>query len=458
MTTHRSSPGRRVLHLLGLLGARRDQMFYVPSLRVARPLLAANGVLTVVLVAELGFKLNPWLSWSLALALFLLALRFLPRAERLLALGLLVLPFLVAALAPNSAWLVLLLPLLAVLAFASLVTQHRALAFDAQLSHLREVLGAGWKAYLPRDEQAQDVARVLVSPQGQTFFLGVTFGRAAQQYGTPHVNWQGVNQETVRALAARDWGVASQGQKVLWVVRPPNAQGEYPPTAEHGVSTVIATSADLAAQLNTWAGMQQNLADASPGEFGMQVEVQATDDLLAVLPPGWQLRQSILLASGGDADIVLTSPSHEVYVVDIKSRTDRMDLETPRGERAKSWQEIHDQVERAAWQLNGVAVVWQPRAREVSFTQVGDVWCLRGGARELIEALETIDGVKHGFTPHEVLGVRPDASSHEIQEAYRALVKKYHPDRVGHLGEEFRVMAEERMQEINAAYRQLMGR
>lgn len=51
-----------------------------------------------------------------------------------------------------------------------------------------------------------------------------------------------------------------------------------------------------------------------------------------------------------------------------------------------------------------------------------------------------------------ILGVRMGASQDEIRKAYLELVKKYHPDKVSHLAEEFRVIAENRMKEINAAY------
>ncbi|MEF2279439.1 J domain-containing protein [Deinococcus sp. YIM 134068] len=456
-------------HLLGRLGARRDRMFYAPGLRLARPLLAASAALTVALVAELIFKLDTWLALGLALAFFLPALRLLPEAERLLALGWAVLPFVITSLVSESGWVLLLSPLVAVLALTSLISQRRALPFDAQLGRLREALGVGWQAYLPRDSQAQHDARVLVSPQGQTFFVGVTFGRATQQYGSPHIHWQGVTQEIVRDLASRDWGVASDGQKVLWVVRPRKAQGEYPPTAEHGVTTVIASATDLAAQLKDWAQMRQNLSGSasspspvplSPSEFGRQVEAQAADELEALLPPGWKLQRNRLLAVGGDADLLLTSPAGTRFAVDIKARLDYMDLDTPQGERAKSWQEIHDQVVRAARQLSAVPVVWQARARDQRYQQVGEVWCVRGTPDGLHEALEIIAGREasgRGRDPYEVLGVRPSASPDEIQAAYRALVKQYHPDRVGHLGEEFRQLAEQRMKEINAAYRELMG-
>lgn len=56
---------------------------------------------------------------------------------------------------------------------------------------------------------------------------------------------------------------------------------------------------------------------------------------------------------------------------------------------------------------------------------------------------------------HEVLGVAPGASSDEIRRAYREKAVQYHPDRVSGLAPELQEMAERRMKEINAAYREL---
>jgi hypothetical protein len=53
---------------------------------------------------------------------------------------------------------------------------------------------------------------------------------------------------------------------------------------------------------------------------------------------------------------------------------------------------------------------------------------------------------------YAVLGITIDATSEDINQAYRELVKKYHPDRVTHLGEEFRLLAEQKMKAINEAY------
>ncbi len=53
---------------------------------------------------------------------------------------------------------------------------------------------------------------------------------------------------------------------------------------------------------------------------------------------------------------------------------------------------------------------------------------------------------------YAVLGLKPGADKDTIKKAYRKLSMKYHPDKVTHLGQEFRSVAEEKMKEINAAY------
>jgi molecular chaperone DnaJ len=52
--------------------------------------------------------------------------------------------------------------------------------------------------------------------------------------------------------------------------------------------------------------------------------------------------------------------------------------------------------------------------------------------------------------PWKTLGVREGASDDEIKQAYRALAKKYHPDR--YANSPMKAQAEKKMQEINEAY------
>jgi uncharacterized membrane protein YkvA (DUF1232 family) len=57
--------------------------------------------------------------------------------------------------------------------------------------------------------------------------------------------------------------------------------------------------------------------------------------------------------------------------------------------------------------------------------------------------------------PYDVLGVPRGASQDEIRRAYRKLVVKYHPDKVDHLGDEFKVLAEKKFKQIQEAYQEL---
>ena len=73
---------------------------------------------------------------------------------------------------------------------------------------------------------------------------------------------------------------------------------------------------------------------------------------------------------------------------------------------------------------------------------------------------------KHSFSgrqdyspkdPYDILGVSKGASMEEVKRAYRELAAKYHPDKVSHLGDEFRTLAEQRFKEINKAYQTILG-
>ncbi len=59
---------------------------------------------------------------------------------------------------------------------------------------------------------------------------------------------------------------------------------------------------------------------------------------------------------------------------------------------------------------------------------------------------------------YSVLGLKKGASKDEIRKAYKDACKKHHPDKVFHLGEEFKQVAEEKMSSINASYEYLIKR
>ncbi len=60
--------------------------------------------------------------------------------------------------------------------------------------------------------------------------------------------------------------------------------------------------------------------------------------------------------------------------------------------------------------------------------------------------------IKDTDAAYKILGIDPSSSDEEIKKAYRELAKKYHPDKVSHLGDEVRKAAEEKFTRLNAAY------
>lgn len=56
---------------------------------------------------------------------------------------------------------------------------------------------------------------------------------------------------------------------------------------------------------------------------------------------------------------------------------------------------------------------------------------------------------------YATLGVKPDATNSEVKDAYRALVKKYHPDRYATKSTEEQQQAEQKFKEVQTAYEQI---
>ena len=64
-------------------------------------------------------------------------------------------------------------------------------------------------------------------------------------------------------------------------------------------------------------------------------------------------------------------------------------------------------------------------------------------------------GATPRWDPYSVLGVKRGASRDEIVQAYRAQLKRYHPDRVAGLGDELQQLAHRKTVELQRAYAEL---
>jgi len=70
------------------------------------------------------------------------------------------------------------------------------------------------------------------------------------------------------------------------------------------------------------------------------------------------------------------------------------------------------------------------------------------------------DSIKNMFLPsddahYKILEIEPTASNEEVKKAYRRMARKYHPDMVSHLGEDFRKVANEKFKKVNEAYEKI---
>jgi DnaJ like chaperone protein len=70
------------------------------------------------------------------------------------------------------------------------------------------------------------------------------------------------------------------------------------------------------------------------------------------------------------------------------------------------------------------------------------------------------DSIRNMFIPatdaaYRILEVERTATDTELKTAYRKMALKYHPDKVGHLGEDFRKTAEEKFKAVNEAWEKI---
>jgi DnaJ like chaperone protein len=88
-----------------------------------------------------------------------------------------------------------------------------------------------------------------------------------------------------------------------------------------------------------------------------------------------------------------------------------------------------------------------------------------------IEVINTVAGyigisssdllsIKNIFIPetdsaYKILEIDRTASNEEVKKAYRRMAMKYHPDKVNHLGEEFKKTADDKFKKVNKAYEKI---
>jgi DnaJ like chaperone protein len=70
------------------------------------------------------------------------------------------------------------------------------------------------------------------------------------------------------------------------------------------------------------------------------------------------------------------------------------------------------------------------------------------------------ESIRNMFIPatdaaYRILEVERAATEEELKKAYRRMALKYHPDKVSHLGEEFRKTAEEKFKAVNEAWEKI---
>ncbi len=68
--------------------------------------------------------------------------------------------------------------------------------------------------------------------------------------------------------------------------------------------------------------------------------------------------------------------------------------------------------------------------------------------------------IRNMFVPdtdsyYRILEIDPSATDEEVKKAYRKMAMKFHPDRVGHLGEEIKKDAGEKFRKVNEAYEKI---
>ena len=95
----------------------------------------------------------------------------------------------------------------------------------------------------------------------------------------------------------------------------------------------------------------------------------------------------------------------------------------------------------------------------------GDVHSDEVGVIKEISGLLGISGIEYESiqgmfkedleSAYNVLGVSSSSSDQEIKKAYRKMANKYHPDKIAHLGDDFKDIAQEKFKSVSEAYQKI---
>jgi DnaJ like chaperone protein len=56
---------------------------------------------------------------------------------------------------------------------------------------------------------------------------------------------------------------------------------------------------------------------------------------------------------------------------------------------------------------------------------------------------------------YKILEIEPTSTDEDVKKAYRLMAMKYHPDKVSHLGEDFKKVANEKFKKVQSAYERI---
>lgn len=94
---------------------------------------------------------------------------------------------------------------------------------------------------------------------------------------------------------------------------------------------------------------------------------------------------------------------------------------------------------------------------QVTQDEVNQIYTIAGYLGISSRDYESIKAMFYDSTDnaYKILEIDKTATNDEIKKAYRTMAKKYHPDKVIHLGKEHQKGAEEKFRKVQAAYDQL---